>query len=74
MADVPWVVWSFEHRAWWAPGRCGYVLALAEAGRYSQAAAQTIEREANRYRPTVYEWAMPLTDAERLTCDGGAVK
>jgi hypothetical protein len=59
-----WVVWSFEHEAWWGPGRFGYVTELALAGRYSKAEALDIETKANRHRPTRHEQAMPLIDAE----------
>jgi hypothetical protein len=64
MTDPPWVVWSFEHEAWWAPGRRGYVEELARAGRYSEPEARAIEAQANLVR--LNEWAMPLADAERL--------
>lgn len=30
-----YVIWSFEHGAWWGPYECGYVWDLASAGRYS---------------------------------------
>lgn len=29
-----YVVWSYEHEAWWGPDRCGYTTDLAKAGRY----------------------------------------
>lgn len=28
------VIWSYEHRAWWMPDRCGYTNSLDAAGRY----------------------------------------
>lgn len=37
-----YVIWSFEHRAWWCPNRCGYVESLANAGRYSAEEAGSI--------------------------------
>jgi hypothetical protein len=58
-----WVVWSFEHDAWWGPGGRGYTADLAQAGRYTQAEALDIEWQANHYRPIVYEKALPLADA-----------
>jgi hypothetical protein len=66
MADE-WVVWSFEHAAWWGPGRMGYVRELARAGRYTQAEALAIEHAANRYLKPGYlhEQAVSLADAER---------
>ena len=58
----PWVIWSFEHDAWWAPGRCGYVLELAQAGRYTEAEARDIEADANFVRQN--EVALSLAHAE----------
>ena len=29
------VIWSWEHDAWWGPDECGYVSDLKAAGRYS---------------------------------------
>jgi hypothetical protein len=59
----PFVVWSFEHDAWWGPGRIGYTRDLAAAGRYSEAEARAIAEDANRYRQTEYERALSLVDA-----------
>jgi hypothetical protein len=59
----PFVIWSFEHDAWWGPGRMGYTRELAQAGRYSEAEATAIVADANRYRPVEYERALPLVDA-----------
>lgn len=58
-----WVVWSFEHDAWWRPNRWGYTPNLAEAGRYTQSDALEIERRANVVR--INEQALPLADAEQ---------
>jgi hypothetical protein len=35
MSTARYVVWSFEHRLWWGPGRCGYTPDLELAGRYT---------------------------------------
>lgn len=59
----PYVVWSFEHDAWWGPRHTGYTPDLAKAGRYSKAEAVKIVEHANRYRSTEYERAMTLVDA-----------
>ena len=32
---MKYVIWSFEHQAWWAPEERGYVTDLALAGRYT---------------------------------------
>lgn len=32
---MKWLIWSFEHRAWWGPNRRGYVQTVDQAGRYS---------------------------------------
>jgi hypothetical protein len=37
-----YLIWSNEHRAWWGPGRHGYVQAIDHAGRYSKAEALDI--------------------------------
>jgi len=56
-----WVIWSEEHRRWWGPGRSGYVDQLEQAGRYSEAEARRIEKEANipMDAPEFNEVAMP---------------
>lgn len=60
-----WVVWSFEHQAWWKPGKWGYTPDLSAAGRYSEAEARAIEHKANRYSKVIEERALPLSDALR---------
>lgn len=30
-----WLIWSIEHRAWWAANSWGYTVDIASAGRYS---------------------------------------
>lgn len=30
-----YVIWSFDHEAWWRPNERGYTRELAEAGRYT---------------------------------------
>ena len=44
-----WMVWSYEHRAWWKPGDMGYTTDFEEAARYTQAQAvkrsQTVDTE-----------------------------
>jgi hypothetical protein len=43
-----WVIWSEEHRAWWGAARWGYVVRLTDAGRYTEAEAREIVKQANR--------------------------
>jgi co-chaperonin GroES (HSP10) len=45
-----YLIWSIEHGMWWRPGRCGYTLSLAEAGRYSFVEATEILARANFVR------------------------
>jgi hypothetical protein len=37
-----YLIWANEHRAWWGPGRCGYVRRVEQAGRYSHQQALDI--------------------------------
>lgn len=59
--DALWLVWSYEHDAWWRPGGFGYTSTLAQAGRYERAEADQIVARANRV--TVNEAAVPLAEA-----------
>ncbi len=45
-----WLVWSNEHRGWWAPDHKGYVQSRKAAGRYTYDEALAIVRGANRHR------------------------
>lgn len=79
MTDDAYAIWSFEHDAWWRPGRMGYTPQFAEAGHYTQADAERIVTEANRYRAgagrrpgdrTINEQALPLATAQRYAAAG----
>lgn len=37
-ADIehPWLVWSYEHDAWWRAGRAGYSTNVLGAGFYTE--------------------------------------
>lgn len=59
----PFVIWSFEHDAWWRPGRMRYTTELDAAGRYSEAEAREIVDNANRYANQENERALTLADA-----------
>lgn len=59
-----YVIWSFEHDAWWQPGGWGYTRDLDEAGHYSPVEAARIVAQANLI--TVEEQAIPLEDAAQF--------
>jgi len=59
-----YVIWSFEHDAWWAPARRGYTRELEEAGHYAGTEAADIVAEANLVQTN--EQVMRLDDALRL--------
>lgn len=42
-----YLVWSNEHRMWWAPGHRGYVSIISQAGRYTRRQAEQICENAN---------------------------
>lgn len=46
-AAETWLIWSMEHRAWWAPERNGYTRYRAKAGRYSFDEAKEIVQGGN---------------------------
>ena len=47
-AKEDWLIWSFEHNAWWGPNSGGYYTELRAAGLYTEAEAKRIEASANR--------------------------
>jgi hypothetical protein len=49
---TPYLVFSWEHNAFWSPDRCGYTRFIERAGRYSQADAEAICRNAD-YRTEI---------------------
>lgn len=55
---VRYVIWSYEHTAWWGPDHCGYTLHLEQAGRYTYAEADDIVRQANLVPGTLHECAL----------------
>lgn len=42
-----WLIWSEEHRAWWAPNHKGYVQERKQAGKYTYDDACDIVKGAN---------------------------
>lgn len=69
VSELPWLVWSNEHRAFWRANRCGYTGVIEEAGRYTQNEAEAICRAASpRANSTIYadqapEVCMPAPEA-----------
>ena len=43
-----YLIWSFEHRAWWGQGRVGYTTATHRAGIYTAEEANEICNSSNR--------------------------
>lgn len=58
---MTYLIWSYEHDAWWKPGRWGYTRVLGDAGQYAGVEAQQIVADANIVR--VNECLVPLEDA-----------
>lgn len=44
---MQYLIWSFEHSAWWGWSRRGYVQEIGAAGIYSQEEAEEICNDAN---------------------------
>ncbi len=57
---IVYLIWSFEHNAWWGPGECGYVEDADAAGHYTQDRAMEICRKANI--PAIHEAVVPLPE------------
>lgn len=45
--EQAWLIWSNEHKAWWAPDSAGYTRSRKAAGRYTRADALDICKGAN---------------------------
>lgn len=61
-----WIIWSEEHRAWWAPNHRGYVKNRNKAGRYSFEDATKIVSGANIGLKDVPNEAMVMLSDEEL--------
>lgn len=44
-----YLIWSYEHDAWWKPGWHGYTKDISEAGRYDEVVAKGICKQANSF-------------------------
>ena len=42
MMEEMYLIWSFEHNAWWGPNERGYTTTISEAGRYTAGGAISI--------------------------------
>lgn len=47
MSEHIFLIWSFEHDAWWGPGERGYTTNIHQAGQYDQVRAIEICTKAN---------------------------
>jgi hypothetical protein len=45
----PWLIWSEEHAAWWAPAEVGYSSRMDRAGRYTAERAAELVFNANAF-------------------------
>lgn len=45
--EQAWLIWSNEHKAWWAPDSVGYTKSRKAAGRYTRGEALNICSDAN---------------------------
>lgn len=48
---IPWLIWSIEHKVWWAANFRGYTTSQAHACRYTFKAAASIC--ANEFSPSM---------------------
>lgn len=53
-----WLIWSFEHQAWWMPRQSGYTTYRESAGIYLFDEAFTIVKEANQFMKNLPNEAM----------------
>jgi hypothetical protein len=49
MFDGKYVIWSYQHGAYWRSASAGYCTLIFGAGLYDRAEAEEIAREANRF-------------------------
>ena len=62
---MKFVIWSYEHSAWWRPNHCGYTDSLDAAGRYDAKEAGVIVID-TLYGGGISEIAMTEHHAEKL--------
>jgi hypothetical protein len=66
IAPERYLIWSFEHRASWGPGRVGYTTATHRAGIYTAEEANEICNEANR--TAIEDLLVPAPRQRRRPC------
>ena len=75
---MTYVIWSFEHDAWWGPDHCGYTTLLATAGRYTAEEAGKIVtnsvwcEEIAVVEQVAQDWGPPTHDPYREARGGEA--
>jgi hypothetical protein len=62
-----YLIWSFEHRAWWGPRRLGYTTATHRAGMYTAEEANEICNEANR--TSIEDFMVPAPSQSQIETD-----
>ena len=65
-----YLIWSFEHRAWWGRGRVGYTTATHRAGIYTAEEANEICNEANRN--AIEDFMVPAPSQSQIEADMAA--
>jgi hypothetical protein len=57
-----WLIWSYEHAAWWCARSFGYTKDINQAGRYTRTEAMRICDNANRYSTEIQERAVHVAE------------
>jgi hypothetical protein len=78
---MKFLIWSFEHRAWWCPNEQGYTKTIGAAGVYSFERAAAICAQANcpahlKDNPTILieEAMVPIYGGIESLVDAGGVQ
>ena len=62
-----YLVWSNEHRAWWAPGERGYTRIIERAGRYRRAdALQIAGRRGGGWQTESIPYEIAIAEADAI--------
>jgi len=69
--ETRYLIWSYEHNAYWRRNSCGYTVNKDEAGRYCYAEAKEIVTMANAFGGTIKEAMLAdLDEDNNLTEEG----